>query len=282
MIHRFMSENRWQRIKCSDSAALSFMQKHEMNYVNASSRFLKVCDHVWAVKDKKKNINALLLHTKDILFPVFNGNLNIPSFNFLNRFIQKNPLHAVQGLKCEVEALENGLSVLGIIPDEIVEYDLMNLNKSPNPEHFKSGPRNLVIRRPGSNDVEELFHIQTAYDKEEVLRTKTEFNPAVSRLLLERIMANELILIAEIDGRILGKINTNAASFSSYQIGGVYVKPEYRGMGIASRLTAIFVEDIIASGKGVSLFVKKQNLSARALYKRVGFSFIDDYRITYY
>jgi predicted GNAT family acetyltransferase len=80
----------------------------------------------------------------------------------------------------------------------------------------------------------------------------------------------------------VGKINTNAESFTRYQIGGVYVHTDYRGLGIASVMTAALVRKLLAMGKGASLFVKKQNAAAGTVYRRVGFVKTGEYRIAYY
>jgi predicted GNAT family acetyltransferase len=81
---------------------------------------------------------------------------------------------------------------------------------------------------------------------------------------------------------MVGKANTNAESFTRYQIGGVYVHADCRGLGIGAVMTAALVRDLIACGKGVSLFVKKRNAAARAVYRRAGFVSAGEYRITYY
>ena len=277
-------KEKWQKIniKKNNPDVIAFLQNREAYYVNAISRFLRDCDDLWVLMDNEKNIEAILLHSKWMLFPVFNGKKDIPLPNFLGSFLKKNSLHAVQGLASEVETMEKVLLSLNALPTEFIDYDLMLLDKSPNLNCLKKGPRNLILRRPNILDMDVLFKLRTEYEKEEVIRKTDIFNPAATRLVLERIMVNELFLIAELDGCILGKINTNATSFSYHQIGGVYVLPEYRNLGVASRLTAFFADDIIASGRCVSLFVKKQNLAARSMYKNVGFSIIDDYRITYY
>ena len=80
----------------------------------------------------------------------------------------------------------------------------------------------------------------------------------------------------------MGKINTNAASFTRLQIGGVDVLPEYRGLGIGRRMTAAFVGELSKQGRGLTLFVKKNNPAARAIYDHIGFSVAADYRISYY
>jgi predicted GNAT family acetyltransferase len=84
------------------------------------------------------------------------------------------------------------------------------------------------------------------------------------------------------ENRIVGKINTNAASFTRLQVGGVYVLPEYRGLGIGRRMTAAFTGELIQQGRGLTLFVKKNNPAARSIYDRAGFTAAADYRISYY
>lgn len=273
--------DKWRREK-NISAVEDFLREQECYSVTAVSHFLDDCKHVWTLKDEQKRITALIIYTKGYLLPLFNKNLDIPSPYFMNNFLRKIYLHTAQGLLREVEILENVLSSFGKYAVESADYDLMTLDKEPNPMCLSAGPRNLILRRPTMLDIDELFHLQAAYLKEEMLREGDIFNPAVCRLLLEKIMANELILVACLNGRILGKINTNAVGFSRYQVGGVYVLPEYRNLGIASRLTAAFVEDIIYGGKGVNLFVKKENRAARSMYMRVGFNVIADYRISYF
>jgi predicted GNAT family acetyltransferase len=130
--------------------------------------------------------------------------------------------------------------------------------------------------------MDELFILQSGYEKEEVLPAGADFNPAVCRWNLERILAEERVLAAELDGRLVGKINTSAGSFTRNLIGGVYVHPDFRSRGIAQRMTAEFTGTLIAEGRGISLFVKKRNLSAKTVYRRLGFTAVGDYRISYY
>jgi predicted GNAT family acetyltransferase len=65
-------------------------------------------------------------------------------------------------------------------------------------------------------------------------------------------------------------------------VGGVYVHPDFRGMGIARRMATEFAASLIGQGRGVTLFVKKSNLAARRLYASLGFVRCEDYRISYY
>jgi predicted GNAT family acetyltransferase len=124
--------------------------------------------------------------------------------------------------------------------------------------------------------------LQAAYEQEEVVPRGSTFSPAASRVNIANIIVNGQTLAAELDGRLVGKINISAVSFTRYQVGGVYVHPDFRGLGIARRMATEFIGPLVAQGRGVTLFVKKSNLAARRLYSGLGFSVRGDYRISYY
>jgi predicted GNAT family acetyltransferase len=158
----------------------------------------------------------------------------------------------------------------------------MSLDTKPDARGFLSGPSNLVLRVPDLCDLEDIAPLQEAYEKEEVIPKGSSFNSAASRLNVVNIISRKHMLAAEICGRLVGKINISAAGFSRYLIGGVYVHPEYRCLGIARRMATEFVSSLVREGKGVTLFVKKHNVAAKKLYDGLGFKATDDYRITYY
>ena len=277
---------RWRKIPGNRlNTAEAYLKAREALCVAASARFLKIKEsrgHVWYLSGPGNEISALLIHNRQSLFPVFNKNPNVPGPGFLNRFLGKVPVHSLQGLKEDAALLESLMEDQGYFPAERIDYDLTSLDAAPRPEAFKAGPSSLVLRKPSAGDGEQLFALQSAYEQEEVLPKNAAFNPAVSRLNLEHILSSECVLVAELDGQVVGKINTSAESFTRYQIGGVYVRPDCRGLGIALKMTAVFVQNLLARGKGITLFVKKRNSAARAVYRKAGFSVLADYRISYY
>jgi predicted GNAT family acetyltransferase len=216
------------------------------------------------------------------MFPIFNGGTGIPLLHFIHRRFRATPIHAVQGLREEALVLEETLADLGLTAVDNIDYDLMTLDTAPPEENFRAGPPGLIIRQPDITDMNSLFALQEGYEKEEVLPKGADFNPVSCRLGLRRILEEEQILAAELDGRLVGKINTSARSFTRCQIGGVYVHPDYRGRGIARRMTVFFLRTLISQGWGITLFVKKKNSAARSVYRRAGFHLFADYRISYY
>jgi ribosomal protein S18 acetylase RimI-like enzyme len=264
---------------------VDFLKSREEFCTAACARFLhrrSGHDKVWYISVTGNAPSALLILSRRSLFPLFDCRRDIPLPPFINRFFRANPIHAIQGLVEDTERLEAAALGLGRITADRFDYDLMVLDDEPNPECLRRGPPGLILRKPEAADTEALFTLQAAYEQEEVIPRGGAFNPAASRLYLEQLLKKEYVLAAELGGRIVGKINTSGEAFTRCQIGGVYVLPGCRGLGIGVRMTAALVRNLRAAGKGVSLFVKKRNHAARAVYRRVGFRAIADYRICYY
>jgi predicted GNAT family acetyltransferase len=178
-----------------------------------------------------------------------------------------------------VSLVESLFAAQGLSDFLHLDYDLMALDA----EAVELAPPfpNLRLRYAEARDLAELLPLQAAYEREEVIPEGGGFDPARCLLSLEHIMRRERLLLAQGPSQIIGKINTNAASFSRYQIGGVYVRPEYRARGIASFMAAAFTRDLRRLGRGLTLFVKQCNPAAQAVYRRIGFQIIAAYRISY-
>ena len=281
----------WRKTSALDRHKVeAFLMEREKFCVAACARFLHVKKnngHVWYLNEQpgqtanpKDKITALLLHSDRALFPVFN-NLRIPGPRFFSRFLGKIKIHAIQGLRPDAELLETLMEGQGYFAADRIDYHLMSLDCVPKSEAFNN-PDGLILRKPKPENEDDLFALQAAYDQEEVIPKNAKFNPVLCRLNLSRILSSEQILVAELDGQVVGKINTSAESFTRYQIGGVYVRPDCRGLGIGTRMIKVFSESLLAQGKGVTLFVKKHNAAATKIYRKAGFSILAEYRISYY
>lgn len=263
----------------------NFLKSLEPYCVTACSKFLcrkATQDHVWNLIPPDGLVSAVLIHSGSSLLPVFAGVKRVPVPRFLKRFLGCVPVHSVQGLLRDTDILEEAMARLGYTASERRGYDLMALDGTPKAEGHAGGSGGLILREAGYGDAESLFPLQAGYDQEEVLPKGAVFNPQLCRLNLARILVRERVLAAFIGDRAVGKINTNAVSFTRIQIGGVYVLPEYRGRGIARRMTAALAGRIAAEGKKATLFVKKENSAAQAVYRGLGFTPLADYRISYF
>lgn len=74
------------------------------------------------------------------------------------------------------------------------------------------------------------------------------------------------------DGRVIFKAEIGAATAQSSQVQGVWVRPEYRGQGLAAPgMAAVVAYAREKIAPIVSLYVNDFNTPARATYKRTGF-----------
>jgi len=272
---------RWRKIKKSQIAgAEKLLRSYERWCMNACGRFLKGGFSIWVLG--RGIPSALVIQARQTLLPVLCDQETVPPPRFLRGiFGGKIFLHSLQGRKDDALVMENALEKMGLYPSEKKDYDIMCLDHFP-VSCNSTAPVNLVVRRPVPEDMNALAALHASYEKEEVLPAASEFRPSASRLNIERIFAEEQMLVAELGGCLVGKINTNAVGFTRYQIGGVYVHPDYRGLGIAGKMTSEFVASLTAQGRGISLFVNKSNTAASRVYQRIGFKITGEYRIDYF
>jgi len=274
----------WRKMSKKDIPRVEDMLRDmEDDCVTACGRFLTrdpSGDNAWMLCTDRDEFLALLVNSRSTLIPILCGMREIPEPSFLKFFFRLKKIHSVQGLKNEVLVLEKYMENFGKEASEIIDYDLMCIDRPP--EKKENTAANIVLRVPRLADLNALSPLQIAYEQEEVLHKGSSFSAAASRVNLSNIIKTGRILAAEFNGRLVGKINVNAVSFTRYQVGGVYVHPDFRGLGIARRMAAEFIASLVAEGRGVTLYVKKTNLPARRLYSGLGFTVRGDYRITYY
>jgi len=274
---------KWRKMKLNDIPAIEkLLYDNEIKYVNACGRFLarNNNDPVFVLCGKKDKISALLINSKSTLLPVFCGINEIPVSGLLNSFLKKKRIHSVQGLSDEVSIMEDIMKKAGLSSIDIFEYNLMSLDSNLNISNNEIP--GLSLKVPGLIDLDAMAPLQAAYELEEVIPKGSSLNPAASRINTSNIIANGLVLAAQKDGKLVGKINVNAISFTRFQVGGVYVHPDYRKMGIARKMTEEFIASLLKQGKAVTLFVKKTNIAAYSLYSSLGFTVNGNYSIIYY
>jgi ribosomal protein S18 acetylase RimI-like enzyme len=281
-----MNDSYWRKIKKSDFLAVEkSLMSVENDYVNACAKFIARKENnafFWTLDNGKGGIPAVIINSGSNILPVLYGQKKHIFASQKNIFSSVKKIHSVQGLRSEVIILEDEIEKTGRKPIDIIDYDLMSLDAPPNIGKVSPCFPNLVLRTPKMTDIDALSPLQAAYEKEEVLPKGSTFSPASSRMNTANIIAKGQVLAAEVDGRLVGKINVSAVSFTRYQVGGVYVCPEFRGKGIARQMAYKFISSLISKGRGVTLFVRKTNAVARRIYSGLGFTVSGDYRITYY
>jgi GNAT superfamily N-acetyltransferase len=200
-----------------------------------------------------------------------------PGFNDLRR-----RLYSVMGPLAEVSWLEK---ILPLRAGASIDYYLMILDRNT---FFEPGrlrppfPTDLAIRSACPQDLPGLLPLQIRYELEEVVVSKERFSEPACRQNLKRALREQLVLMAELNGSVVAKAGTNARGFGVDQIGGVFTLEKLRNSGIAFRVMEELLRRVFAHKDMACLFVKKDNLPALALYKRLGFATADSYRISYF
>jgi ribosomal protein S18 acetylase RimI-like enzyme len=232
----------------------------------------------------------MLLLSGQTLFPVLGETADIALPRFLKRSLISQPVRACQGLQYDVELLEEQLSFLGCVPAFAIDYYLMSYDNAPFDDEALAGASMskkdkpvipIKIRPPRLEDYPALLEMQMSYEMEEVMLPGRKYNPQAAKVNLKNILRNETSLVAEFDGKLIGKINTNARGWTRRQIGGVYVKPPFRRLGVAGVMLDGMKKRLIAEGKVPSLYVRKKNIAAVGVYRKAGFKTLAGYRISY-
>ena len=270
-------------------AAELFLRRQENSCTAAISRFhecLPAQRKAWLGIDTQGEVGAFLLFAPyGSLYPVF-GDSNASGAGSNLKKLPPSPLawklRAVQGTRNDVETALRlyGHGARG--KREVIDYRLMLLDSAPSSDSLAAGPGSLRIRRADRQDMDLLLPLRLAYELEEVLPAGAPTNIPASRLSLERSLMERLVLIAELDGAVVGTAATNARAFTRDQVGGVYVVPALRGCGIGTRIVAELGALLRAETRGAVLFVKNENIPAIRAYERIGFFAGGPYRIVYF
>ncbi len=131
-------------------------------------------------------------------------------------------------------------------------------------------PKNarVAVRNAGPDDLDALLSLQMAYEREELNLKSTRSETA---LKVQSLLERQIVAIAFRGDEPIGKINTNARGYFYDQIGGFYVKPEYRSMGIGAAVLFYLLYRIKAERRDPVLFVRHENVPAIKVYRRAGF-----------
>lgn len=78
-------------------------------------------------------------------------------------------------------------------------------------------------------------------------------------------------------GQVVFKAEVGSQSPGVGQIQGVWVHPEWRGLGLGTAGTATVAAVVVGSGRTASLYVNSFNTVARAAYARVGFAEVGNF-----
>jgi|GEM_PF-727944 len=151
---------------------------------------------------------------------------------------------------------------------------------SPYVTTLPSLPPSLIVRDALWNDLQALCTLHSEYLIEE-LRLPASVAQQDAAKKVPVLLKNQHVVMAFLEGVPVGKANTNARGFAASQIGGVYVRPQFRGHGVASSMVAALVRTLAEQGQSCVLFVRPDNKAAIRVYAKLGFEVVGEYRAAY-
>lgn len=230
-------------------------------------------------------LGAVLQTSNGFVYPVFDSQDDDKPV-YLDALVRElnsgfGKVSTLMGVYEDVMALEERLPEK---PALAIDYDILSFSVAKNrrPLRCRHPGEGVLVRRATPTDLPELLPLQEAYETEEVLLPGRSINKSLTMRMLQQSIEKQLVLLAERRGQVIAKAATNARGGRYDQLGGVYTVPEFRGRGIGSLVVASITRLILQQQRGVSLFVKKDNIPAQRLYAHLGFSHVADLRISYY
>ena len=223
---------------------------------------------------------AILQNLNGLYYPVLGpGKPEVEPEAVLNMARASRRLFSIMGRHEDVSALEDALQRP---PVQYLDYHLMSQADPPPDVPLPRLPRGLVIRRARRDEARRLFDIQKKYEIEEVLLPGNVFSPNSTLQQLRQTLEEQVVLVAEVEGAPIAKVNTNARGIFYDQVGGVFTERSYRSRGVATALMLRLCELIALDRKSATLFVKKTNGPALKMYANIGFAVESGFRISYY
>ena len=140
-------------------------------------------------------------------------------------------------------------------------------------------PPDPLVRRVRPDQLDVLFPASVAMFTEEVGVSPVgpDSGAGYRARVAELISAGRAFARIE-NGRVIFKAEIGAVTPQACQIQGVWVRPEYRGRGLAAPgVAAVVAEALRSVAPVVSLYVNDFNTPARAAYRRVGFDEVDTF-----
>jgi uncharacterized protein len=264
-------------------AVLRFLLREEALCVPVTSRIRGGCRgcEIWFDEEPGGGITDCILYTSGgLLLPVLSSP---PAHRRDLAGVISRLRPSVQSVMGVSRCVEEAEALVPAAATRRMEYFLMTLDRKA--AHRLWTPPlapGMRVRRADPADAAAIFPLQKAYEQEEVLLDPSHFSEALCMRSLLQGLRDEILFVLEIGGQLAAKAGTNARGYTVDQIGGVYTVPAQRGKGLARAAMAGLLKEVFREKAGASLFVKKKNMPAVALYHGLGFQPVTDYAISYY
>ncbi len=155
----------------------------------------------------------------------------------------------------------------------------LRLDRLEVPEHLSAG--RWTSRRPRRDELATLvdWRVQSVTETGAAAQPD-ERTRADADEVIRSLDRDGALWVLEVDGRVVSMNSYNATMPDMVQIGGVFTPTDLRGLGFARACVAGSLVAARRAGIGRSvLFTPKDNASAQAAYRAIGFRVVGDYGI---
>jgi uncharacterized protein len=162
----------------------------------------------------------------------------------------------------------------GIVPDKLERQELLALTREEFEPRGAGGGRARFAR---PEDLEAVMDLQRGFQLE-YFGISTELEEELGRMAVER-MAGDGIVVAEVGGEVVAKVEAVVRTRRMGLIGGVYTRPEQRGRGLAGECMSLLCDRLLEGYEAAVLNVALSNQPALRIYRGLGFRHVADYRM---
>jgi predicted GNAT family acetyltransferase len=287
----------WRMANRGDIAPLrAFVLEREWRCVPFSARLRESLVNGWGGKTgfqilvnesrtrgTPRIVESLMLTRRGLVIPVFDRRLKLTLAHnrwfrwLLNRYGIR--LHTIMGCREDVFKTE---TLFEQEPSASLDYYLMVLSLREGGWEQVPTRAGLTARQASPQDASRLFGLQKGYELEEVYLDPSRFDPRRCLTLLRKSLKKQVIFFLENGEEAVAKAGTNERGFRVDQIGGVFTRVDLRNRGLGDHALKALLKSLAPYKEQASLYVKKDNPAALALYKKLQFKIKDEYRISYY
>lgn len=270
-----------------------FLLANEHKCVSLVSHFIKKDTKILYILDERNVIwGVLSISPSGQILHCLESEAVLPTVKAYFKAVRPQKLFSLIGEKRYTDEIAKiFLELYGTVAKAKNEYGLMEFNEAlaeeaANASNIDSKKRSFLkdcqVFDCKNSDFDAMLPLQKAYELEEVVVDKNNYNEKNSRILLRRNIQNGEVFGVRYNKRVVGKASINAKGENCIQLGGIFTDVTMRNRGIATFLVQNLTQRFKNEGKTIVLFVKNANSIAINVYQKCGFATFADYTILYF
>ncbi|MCW8843397.1 MAG: GNAT family N-acetyltransferase [Rhodobacteraceae bacterium] len=186
--------------------------------------------------------------------------------------------HLLQGyvLRGMTGEAEQVATILEALPFEAEALRVNDVDPLYMIELAQVGESDAVVRAPGAEDKALLTEWFRQMDEDNGLGEGGDMRPLEVRA--EEAIASEVVWILEGDDGPVAMSAVNAHAGHAVQIGGVFVRRDRRGQGLAAQVVTAQLAELREEGFARAILFAGSDTAAR-VYEKIGFQRVGEYRV---